>query len=233
MKVEEERLRDYMKSRRKSKDTTERIVQQLRSYEATLSEKGLLLEALTESHLDDIVSENRKKPSKIKSIMRALMFYFTSIGNDALAVKASSIRESLIVRKPLKLRDIMGVERKHIQVLEDAGISDVTQMLNAGKTREQRNQLASQTKLPVKTIEEFVHLSDLARIFAVKKVRARLYNDAGVDTIEKMANLSPEELIKICTEFIQRTGFNAIPPTPKEAEFTVLAAGKLPSVIDW
>lgn len=76
-------------------------------------------------------------------------------------------------------------------------------------------------------------MSDLARIFGLKGVRARLYHDAGVDTVDKMSRTYPDELIRITTEFVKRTGFEEIPPTPKEAQFTVRAAKDLPRLVEY
>jgi hypothetical protein len=62
----------------------------------------------------------------------------------------------------------------------------------------------------------------------VKSIRARLYYDAGVDTLDKMAKWNPDKLRTMLIDFVQRTGFDGIAPLPKEAEFTVNEARKLP-----
>jgi predicted RecB family nuclease len=48
--------------------------------------------------------------------------------------------------------------------------------------------LATQTGIPVEVVLELVKLSDLARLPGVKGIRARLYYDAGVDTVENLAS---------------------------------------------
>ena len=75
-------------------------------------------------------------------------------------------------------------------------------------------------------------MSDLARIPGLRKVRARLYYDAGLDTIEKIANCDPEDLITMLTEFIERTGFNGIAPLPKEAATAVATAKYIPKIVE-
>ena len=82
-------------------------------------------------------------------------------------------------------------------------------------------------------ILELVKLSDLARIPGVKGVRARLYCDAGVDTMEKMAEWRPEELRQMVDEFVERTGFEGIAPLPAEARFTVAQAKRLPKIVEY
>lgn len=105
-------------------------------------------------------------------------------------------------------------------------------MLEAGKTRRKREELSTKTGIPAEAILELVKLSDLTRIFGVKSIRARLYYDAGVDTVEKMAKWNPEKLRTMLTDFVQKTGFNGIAPLPKEAEFTVKEAKRLPKIIE-
>jgi len=62
---------------------------------------------------------------------------------------------------------------------------------------------------------EIVKLSDLARIPGVKGVRARLYHDAGLDTVEKIAETPPEKILEITQEFVKETEFDGIAPLPK------------------
>jgi hypothetical protein len=117
--------------------------------------------------------------------------------------------------------------------LAAAGIRNDAQMLKAGCTRNGRQELSERTGIPLDAILEFVKLSDLARIFAVKGVRARLYYDAGIDTVEKMAQWDPVELVKMLVEFVERTGFDGIATLPAEARFTVKEAKKLPKIVDY
>jgi hypothetical protein len=65
----------------------------------------------------------------------------------------------------------------------------------------------------------------------VKGIRARLYFDAGVDTLEKMAQWDPVELREMLIEFVNQSNFDGIAPWPKEAHFTVETARKLPKIL--
>jgi predicted RecB family nuclease len=80
---------------------------------------------------------------------------------------------------------------------------------------------------------ELVKLSDLSRLPGVKGIRARLYYDAGVDTVEKLAAWEPEALLSLTQEFVQRTQFEGIAPLPKEVSSTIANARKLPKVVEW
>ena len=76
-------------------------------------------------------------------------------------------------------------------------------------------------------------MSDIARIPGLKGVRARLYYEAGVDTVEKLAAWQPESLLVMLVEYVQQSGFDGIAPLPKEVRHAVETARKLPLVVDF
>jgi hypothetical protein len=136
-------------------------------------------------------------------------------------------------RNPFKLKEFRGVDAGQIKNLIALGIKNADQMLNAGRTKKQRATLAKETGIPEKNILELVKLSDLARLPGVKGIRARLYYDAGVDSVEKMASQEPEALRIMVTRYVEQTGFDGIPPLPKEVSSTIANAGKLPKVVEY
>jgi hypothetical protein len=141
---------------------------------------------------------------------------------------ARVLREERITRTPFVLKGFRGVNPEYVEKLAALGIRNVKQMLKAGRTRSDRQELAARSGIPLDAVLEFVKLSDLARIPGVKGIRARLYCDAGVDTIEKMAQWDPEELRTMIVQFVEQTGFDGIATLPAEARFTVKQAKKLP-----
>lgn len=136
-------------------------------------------------------------------------------------------------RNPFKLKDFRGVNPEHIVRLEKAGIKNTGQLISAGQTAEKRQRLATQAGIPVEVVLELVKLSDLARLPGVKGIRARLYYDAGVDTVEKLASFEPPALLRLTAEFVQRTGFEGSPPLPKEVSSTITNAKALPQLVAW
>ncbi len=80
---------------------------------------------------------------------------------------------------------------------------------------------------------EHAKLSDLARIAGLKGIRARLYHDAGVDTVEKLAQWKPAELRAMLIAYVERTGFDGTAPLPKEAQGAVSQARKLPQIVEY
>jgi hypothetical protein len=136
-------------------------------------------------------------------------------------------------RNPFKLKGFRGVNPEYVERLATAGIKTAGQMLAAGQTAEKRAALAQDTGIPEEVILELVKLSDLARLPGVKGIRARLYYDAGVDCVDKMAAWEPEALLEMTAEFVERTGFDGIAPLPKEVSSTIANAKRLPRVVEY
>ena len=134
---------------------------------------------------------------------------------------------------PFKMREFRGVSVDYITKLERLGIRNTGQMLSAGRTTEDRARIARQAGIPEEVVLELVKLSDLARLPGVKGIRARLYYDAGVDCVEKLAEYEPEALLALTTAFVQKTGFDGIAPLPKEVSSTIENARKLPGLVEW
>ena len=134
---------------------------------------------------------------------------------------------------PFKLCEFRGISVDYITKLERLGIRNAGQMLLAGRTAEDRTKLAMETGIPDEALLELVKLSDLARLPGVKGIRARLYYDAGVDCVEKLAEYEPEALLALTTAFVQKTGFDGIAPLPKEVSSTIENARKLPGLVEW
>jgi len=136
-------------------------------------------------------------------------------------------------RNPFKLRDFRGITPEAIVKLEARHIKNAEQLLIVGRTKKQRSVLAKEADISEDVLLELVKLSDLARLPGVKGIRARLYYDAGIDSIEKMANWEPEALRVIVTKYVEQTGFDGKPPLPKEVSSTIANAQKLPKIVDF
>jgi hypothetical protein len=133
---------------------------------------------------------------------------------------------------PFKLRDFRGVKPEFIARLAVRNIKTTAQILATGATREKRALLAADTGIPQEALLELVRLSDLARLPGVKGIRARLYHDAGVDSVEKMAGWEPEALLIWMEQYVVQTGFTGTPPLPKEVSSTIANARKLPALVE-
>jgi hypothetical protein len=232
--MDEEGFIAFMKKRRKTQNTIETCVKNAREFESYLKEHGKSFENAKTEDLETFARKSVVK-KRVSKYMWSLSYFFIFIDNKALLKAAGHLRESRtkVKRKPFKLKDFRDVKPDHAAALASVGVKDVATMLEVGRTPSMRTELANKTGLDIKVIEEFVKLSDLARFPGVKGIRARLYHDAGFDTMEKFRSVTPEELLKVTREFVENTGFDGIAPLPKEASSTIETAKKLPDVVDW
>jgi predicted flap endonuclease-1-like 5' DNA nuclease len=135
--------------------------------------------------------------------------------------------------KEYNLKEFLGVNHQHIQALRKEGILTSEHMLKAGRTEKGRRKLAEKTGVPLGSILELVKLADLSRIVGLKKKRARLYYDAGLDTLDKIAKWDSEKMHQMFAEFVERTGFDGSPPPPPETAFSVKMAKYLPRIVEY
>ena len=136
-------------------------------------------------------------------------------------------------RNPFKLQEFRGINPEIVEKLKAIQVRTSDQMLAAGKTKESRSELAQKTGVAESDLLELVKLSDLSRLPGVKGIRARLYYDAGIDCVEKMASWEPEALRLMVSKFVEQTDFNGIPPLPKEVSSTIENARRMPSVVQF
>lgn len=97
-------------------------------------------------------------------------------------------------------------------------------MIEAAFTPELRESLSQRTGIEIHKIIENLKLSDLSRLKGMKGVRARLYYEAGVDTLDNLSSWESEQLRLKLIDFVEKTGFEGIPPLPKEVSSTIEAA---------
>lgn len=215
-------FRAFLKQNKKDAKVIQVYMAAVQNFETHLIGKGKTLETATP---DDI----RNSPS---GGFLALGMYYEFLGDDR---RTAAAHEGFSAPNfvAFKLSEFMGIRSKTIQVLREHGIITAREMLAAGRTPALRGTLAKDTKLSTEEILELVKLSDQARIGGHKKVRARLFHEAGLDTLDKIAACTPEEIRRIQIEYIERTGFDGIPSTPREAANSVRMARYLPRIIEY
>jgi len=205
-------------------------------YEQYLREERHLkeLDLAKPEDLEAFVSHiEETKKDAAKKYLHGIHYYYEYTGNRKMRELASNLRQQRIKQAPFPLRDFLKINPAYIAKLEALGIRNANQMLTTGKTPKKRQELSTKTRIPAEAILELVKLSDLTRIFGVKSIRARLYYDAGVDTLDKMGKWNSDKLRTMLIDYVQKTGFNGIAPLPKEAEFTVKEAKKLPRITEY
>jgi len=227
---------DHLRKRGKTDRVVRGLVDSVRLFENYLKERNKEIRHITNNDLFAYAAscESEKKGSA-RTRIRGIALYFGYVGNNSMAATANGIREAGISkhRSFFKLKDFLWVNQAHVSKLKTAGIADIRQMIESGRTPAARKRLAQSTGIAVEDILELVKLSNLARLTGVKGVRARLYHDAGLDTWEKIALLDARKLRDVCVRFVEATDFPGIPPTPKETAFTVSSAKTLSRVVEW
>jgi hypothetical protein len=234
--MDEVGFRQFLKRGGRSKSAVQRCLRFVKEFEEYLRERGTGngLDEAKPDDLDAYVESIESAPkTSAKTHLWALRYYYGFRSNEAMQERAGELRKRRIKRKPFALGGFRGVNPYYVKRLAEVGIEDVEQMVKAGATPDQRQALGGETGIPASAIEEFVKLSDLARLPGVKRIRARLYHDAGVDSIEKMATWDWDELRAMLVDFVERTGFDGIAPLPKEAQNAVATAKKLPKIVEF
>lgn len=235
--MDEEGFKAFLKRGGRSQSALTKAVLHVREFEQFLQEhKRVTLDNAVPEDLNDFAEwVERTCGVSAKMHLWAICYYYEYTANENMSDLAGELRAQRTSkkRKPFRLKDFRGVNYEYVEKLGAAKIKTAEQMREAGKTTKSRQELSVRTGVPLEVITELVKLSDLARIPGVKSIRARLYYEAGVDTVEKMAEWDPEALRAVITEFVERTGFEGIPPTPKEAKSTVETARKLPKIVEY
>jgi hypothetical protein len=234
--MDEDAFRVFLKRGGRSQSAVDRCVRLVRGFELYLQDQqaGRDLDTAGPVDLEAFVSWIERKPkASAKTHLWALRYYYDHTSNEEMGELAGALRQLRIKRKPFALGGFRGVDSDSVERLAQTGVRDVEQMRKAGRTPGEREALSARTGVPLEIIEELVKLSDLARLGGVKGIRARLYHDAGVDTLEKMAGWDAKELRAMLLEFVKRTGFDGIAPLPKEAANAVAAARRLPKIIEF
>lgn len=233
--MNEKTFSQYLKSKGKKEHVVAELISQVRRFEDFLShDRSASLDSAT---VQDILAFGdqieQASPGRGKVVMRGIALYYAFCGQPELASTAAGLREQQTAksRKAFMLKDFRGIHPAAVTALSVTGVHSVSQLIAVGATPQARQTLARQTGVDPQHLLELVKLADLSRLGGLKTIRARLYYDAGFDTLDKIAAQDPEEMRSAIQQFVQRTGFDGIAPLPKEALHTVEAARKLPRLV--
>ena len=229
--LDEEGFKRYLKKIGKSERKIEFDIRNMKNFEEyLLKHKGRKLEEAASENLKDYLNWAEETGTRI---WLWVFNRYYSYKQNAVMFCATNELIGIQGLKKTKLKDFLGVNFHHVQSLKAEGIVTAEQLLYSGKTREGREKLAEKIGVPPDSILELVKLSNLARIVGLKKKRARLFYDAGLDTLDKIAERDSEEMRQMLIEFVDRTGFDGSASTPGEAAFTVQLAKYLPRIVEY
>jgi hypothetical protein len=231
--LDEEGFRRYLKKTGHTEKRCESEVRKLKKFEEYLSRhKNKKLGAETPEDLRGFVNWAEGKREKINVLLWVLNRYYSCVSNDLMVCAVNELIGVEFTKKG-NLKDFLGVNHQHTQALRKEGVFTSEHMLKAGRTEDGREKLAEKTGVPLNAVLELVKLADLSRIPGLARKRARLYYDAGLDTMDKIAKWDPKEMQQMFVKFVKRTGFDGDPPTPFEAAFTVKLAKYLPRIVEY
>jgi hypothetical protein len=223
----------YMENGRKSPNTIKSYVNSVKIYEDYFKTRRGKIDADNASPVDlkDFVRWEMGEDVNVYRHLWGIRMYYEYLGLDEMEKTAREWME-YVQNETRKLGEFPKVDRDSVKALSGIGIRTVNQLLMACSTSEKREQLAIESGVLQEALLELVKLSNLSRLPGLKKVRGRLFYDAGLDTLPKIATLEPEEVQNTLSEFIWNTGFEGSAPTYSEANVAVTMARFLPETID-
>jgi len=153
--MDREEFKIFLKRGGRSQKATDRWVNNLtmlKDYSKT-SKGNSSLDQINSIDLMDYVNwADSKSKTKTKSYLWAIRYYYEFKENSELSILAGILREERIVRKPFLLKNFLGIEEAHIEILREIGIRNVEHMCAAGATAGDRHLLADRTGSPLTDI---------------------------------------------------------------------------------
>jgi hypothetical protein len=133
------------------------------------------------------ILKTKQKIEMFSKISKLSIEYLTILKREA----------SSYLPNPIRLKDFPGTDPKHIKALENIGIKNTKQLFIKVKTVEELDQISKSTSISIEKLNELISLSDLARLYGVGPVFARLIYDVGIDSVKTFTKYSAEEFISI------------------------------------
>lgn len=131
------------------------------------------------------------------------------------------------------IKKIEGIGPVYAEKLAAVGIKTSQDLLEAGRTRKGREELAEKIGVSPKPILEWVNLADLIRIKGVSEEYSDLLEEAGVDTVVELSKRNPENLHQRILEINEEKKIVRRPPTLKMVANWSEQAKKLPRIVEY
>lgn len=135
--------------------------------------------------------------------------------------------------KVVYFREFPGVASEVVAKLTDVGITHSKHLFDRGQTKQQREALATAAGLPVEKVLECVKLSDLVRVRGIGPGFARIFYEAGADTIETLSQWPPEALFQAAHKVNKEKKITRVVPSLKDMTHYVAMAGELDKAIEY
>ena len=112
-----------------------------------------------------------------------------------------------------KVIEIEGIGPNYAEKLNGLGIETTSDLLEKGRTKKGREQIAAQAGIPESLVLTWVNHADLFRIRGVAAQFAELLEAAGVDTVKEFATRNPENLHQKLSETNEQYGLSGRVPS--------------------
>ena len=132
-----------------------------------------------------------------------------------------------------KIEEIEGIGPTYAKKLVEAGIRTTDDLLEAGTTPKERENLAKKTGISRKLILEWINLADLFRIEGVGEEYSDLLEEAGVDTVAELATRNADNLYPKILEVNEKKKLVRRPPTLDEIKQWIDQAKTLPRKVEY
>ena len=131
------------------------------------------------------------------------------------------------------LEYVEGIGPVYGETLKAIGILTPLDLLNKGRFRKGRQELAEQSGISHKLILDWVNHIDLYRLNGVDADFAELLVKAGVDSVLELAQRNPTNLYDKMTQVNQEKNVTRTTPTFEQVEGWIQRAKTLPRVIQY
>ncbi|MFX0185193.1 MAG: DUF4332 domain-containing protein [Candidatus Hodarchaeota archaeon] len=226
---------NYLKMQKKSQTTIDQYTRFIKEFNSFLNEQKININQASPKDLKEYYKQLTRdlKQTSVNRHLWALLTFYRHTKNDLMYCVANELL-GISYLKNYRLKEFEGVDQNYIEILAAKGITAAYKLLNVGQTKEQRKKLSEENSIPNDTILELVKLSDLARIPGLKKKRARLFYDAGLDTLDKISAYDDsEDLRSDLIHYVKQSKFPGTASTPTEAAHTLLLAKYLERRIEY
>ncbi len=132
-----------------------------------------------------------------------------------------------------KLAYIEGIGETYAKKLEEIGIGSIEELLEEGKDRKGRKELAEKSGISEKLILKWVNRADLARIKGISTQYADLLEIAGVDTVPELAQRNPQNLYEKIVKINEEKNLVRKLPSLSQIEDWITQAKALPRIITY
>ena len=131
------------------------------------------------------------------------------------------------------IREIEGIGPKYAEKLQNMGINTVQNLLDKGRSRNGRKELAEKANISETLILEWVNLADLFRIEGVGEEYSDLLEEAGVDTVVELSKRIPENLYAKLKDANEKKKLVRQLPSLDMVKKWIEQAKKLPRVVEY